>query len=913
MYQNTASRGGAIYSYYGGSISIINSTIGNNSAGSFGGGMGISRTSQVSLSNVTIANNNVTGSTGTGGGIEYTGETFNPYQFTLKNSIIAGNSASSQLDCSISSVTVTSGGYNLIESSSGCNFSAGTGDIFGQDPNLGGISVLGYYPLLLNSPAIDQGNPSMPGSGGNSCEAIDQLGASRPIDGNSNSIARCDIGAYETTPPTTPIVSSLTVADGSPQVGVVNQVYSTLSVIVKDQYNVPVADVVVTFTAPESGASGTFLGTADNQITATTNADGVATAPTFTANDTVGQYVVEATVAGIETPAEFSLENYIPVATTVEIFGGNNQRAAPQTAFTSRLQALVRDNFGHPIGGISVTFTAPLSGAGGTFSGSGLSATVETGVDGVAIAPVFSANAELGNYIVVATASGVSDPINFSLINAAWFVSPGGNNSNSCATPATPCLTIGAAVGKAVAGDSVYVETGEYIGTVNLSKSLSLSGGWDSTFTLQNGLSTINANNSRGILINSATPLSFSIDHFEIYNSNITGGSGGAVYISASTSTINLSYITLRDNKGTDGIGVGLYNSGANVILDHVSIYDNISEKHSSANLYGAVYNNGTLTISNSYIGNNTGGTGAGIYNTGSLTINNSTIADNTSSENGGGIHINSTSSKTININNSTIAYNHASQGGGLYISSASTAPVTIYNSIVGSNHATSSSPNCFGTVNTANTNLLDDISGCTMPAGSYTIADPQLSPIAIGYPMYFPVAFSSPAVEGGDTATCAASDQRGVTRPQGTACDIGAYEFTTPGPAASIYIRKGTNQIALPNHPFELPFSVYVTDASGNPVASAPVTFTAPLTGASGIFVNDSNEMSLVTNEYGIATSSTFTANDILGSYTVAATTTGVAAPASFFARNIVWYVTTTGNDNESCGTSPGNRLRIH
>jgi hypothetical protein len=35
----------------------------------------------------------------------------------------------------------------------------------------------------------------------------------------------------------------------------------------------------------------------------------------------------------------------------------------------------------------------------------------------------------------------------------------------------------------------------------------------------------------------------------------------------------------------------------------------------------------------------------------------------------------------------------------------------------------------------------------------------------------------NSPAVDGGNDATCATSDQRGIARPQGAHCDIGAFE----------------------------------------------------------------------------------------------------------------------------------------
>jgi hypothetical protein len=36
----------------------------------------------------------------------------------------------------------------------------------------------------------------------------------------------------------------------------------------------------------------------------------------------------------------------------------------------------------------------------------------------------------------------------------------------------------------------------------------------------------------------------------------------------------------------------------------------------------------------------------------------------------------------------------------------------------------------------------------------------------------------NSPAINTADNAACPPTDQRGVPRPQGPACDIGAYEY---------------------------------------------------------------------------------------------------------------------------------------
>jgi hypothetical protein len=51
------------------------------------------------------------------------------------------------------------------------------------------------------------------------------------------------------------------------------------------------------------------------------------------------------------------------------------------------------------------------------------------------------------------------------------------------------------------------------------------------------------------------------------------------------------------------------------------------------------------------------------------------------------------------------------------------------------------------------------------------------------------PLLSGSPAIDAGDDTTCAAPgagnvnslDQRGIARPQGTHCDIGAFEYSSP------------------------------------------------------------------------------------------------------------------------------------
>lgn len=86
----------------------------------------------------------------------------------------------------------------------------------------------------------------------------------------------------------------------------------------------PLPGVEVTFTAPNEGASGTFAG-GMTTVTVTTDADGYATAPTFTANGTAGEFVVTATAPDANNSLEFNLTNVAPMTYTV---GNTNDSGA---------------------------------------------------------------------------------------------------------------------------------------------------------------------------------------------------------------------------------------------------------------------------------------------------------------------------------------------------------------------------------------------------------------------------------------------------------------------------------------------------------------------------------------------------------------------------------------------------------
>ena len=116
-------------------------------------------------------------------------------------------------------------------------------------------------------------------------------------------------------PPGVP--TTLTVQSGSPQTAALGTTYTApLAVLVKDAGGHPMQRVSVTFTAPNNGASGTFsdAGTVAN---ATTNASGIATAPSLTANALTGSFAVVASVGALT--ASLSLTN-TPGATQAPAF-----------------------------------------------------------------------------------------------------------------------------------------------------------------------------------------------------------------------------------------------------------------------------------------------------------------------------------------------------------------------------------------------------------------------------------------------------------------------------------------------------------------------------------------------------------------------------------------------------------------
>jgi len=119
-----------------------------------------------------------------------------------------------------------------------------------------------------------------------------------------------------------------------------------------------------------------------------------------------------------------------PTPRSIIAVAGSSQSAAVGAAFAVPLQVEVLDGSSNPLSGITVTFSAPTSGAGSTFAGSGSSATVLTNAQGVAVAPALTANNTVGSYAVAASA-GTLAPVTFTLSNTAAGTPPQASGNTS--------------------------------------------------------------------------------------------------------------------------------------------------------------------------------------------------------------------------------------------------------------------------------------------------------------------------------------------------------------------------------------------------------------------------------------------------------------------------------------------------
>ncbi len=253
---------------------------------------------------------------------------------------------------------------------------------------------------------------------------------------------------------------------------------------------------------------------------------------------------------------------------------------------------------------------------------------------------------------------------------------------------------------------------------------------------------------------------------------NSTGG-GGILHQGTSLTILNS---TIRNNTltGTVGGGGGILHTNGTLTIISSTIRHN-----SAVTRGGGIYSSGSAgstTISQSTLNDNasSGDGGGAIALENSTSVVNTTFSAHSAATSGGAIWV-ASSSGSLTVNNSTF-YNNTSFNGRHIRNQSSTAAILRNTIITGTPSGTA----CTGSYTSSN--VLSDTTGCGVSITLVTNFDTNLNNNG-GPTLTHAILPGSNAIDAGDNLTCAATDQRGLTRPvdydlNSTAtCDVGAFE----------------------------------------------------------------------------------------------------------------------------------------
>ena len=342
-------------------------------------------------------------------------------------------------------------------------------------------------------------------------------------------------------------------------------------------------------------------------------------------------------------------------------------------------------------------------------------------------------------------------------LEEVWVAPPPVGNDSNPGTQAQPFATIWKGIDTIPKGGTVHVAAGTYVESIHISQSLTLDGaGAGSTVIDGGGISAYNT-----VVESMAPDVDVTISGFTIQNGHQDAVGGIFIRI---MNTLYLYDCTVKDN-----VGLGA----------------------------GGILNLGGLFMFRCTVSGNYGAEGGGIQNRGTLYLCNCTISGNSASERGGGIY-NYPFSGQMTSEYSTIANNQATdasaRGGGFN----NWGQATFESTIVANNTAGAAAYNngftepAQGGVTNSNGYNLDSQNSCGFDQPTDLInTDPLLGPLQDnGGPTFtHALLHGSPAIDASTNAGAPATDQRGTPRPQGTTCDIGAYELTQ----ASVTTATGT------------------------------------------------------------------------------------------------------------------------
>lgn len=419
-----------------------------------------------------------------------------------------------------------------------------------------------------------------------------------------------------------------------------------------------------------------------------------------------------------------------------------------------------------------------------------------------------------------------------------------------------------------------------------------------------------------------------------------TGASGGGIAMGFSGLLANLDDVLVTGNR-TEGVGGGIYNNGAFLVVDNSTLLLN------EAGIGGGISNGGILIVQNSTLNNNTavinlnnntaagigGGAGGGIYSSGDgFMLINTTISGNITGSFGGGIYADRffrsageiPETATGLLFNVTVAENQAgSIGGGICLDcqpQLQTAELqgqgesgyVIANTLIAQNTA-QTSPDCTGQFLSLGFNLIgdDELCGGFDQQGDQVNVPAGIEPLAPngGLTQTHALQIDSTAVDAGNNVEgCRApnvqsliatgditeedltTDQRGFLRPVAVLdpanpiCDIGAFEFQT-------FDFNVTKDDGLDGQPIAVGdnFTYTISVTNPGPGEAETVTVTDPLP-ATLTFVS-------ATPSQGTCSQAAGTVTCDLGSLAEGATATVEIVVTATSAGTLTNVVTVTGN----------------
>jgi len=452
----------------------------------------------------------------------------------------------------------------------------------------------------------------------------------------------------------------------------------------------------------------------------------------------------------------------------------------------------------------------------------GLIAAITT-ANGNGVANVINLAGGTYNLAAVDNTSGIAGPNGLPAITSTLTINGNGSTIARTGAPLFRILQVGSATGTvgALTLGNVII-TGGNPGQVG-SGSVSQGGGilvFAANSTLAVNASTITGNTSRGgggISVDGTAASAVVTNSTVTSNtaSSATGGFGGGIGVEGFTSALTVTNSNILNNvAGTSTPAIGSeagaisVDGGANVItITDSTISGNQANGGTAGAVGGAIAETGgnasTYLISGTTINNNSANATTGLAQGGAfvalsdatVTIRNSTISGNSPSTpsataQGGAIFNNG--GAVFLLSNVTVTNNSAKTGGGLFQTGAGS--ITLQNSILAGNTASTTGPDCNGAIASQGHNLVGATAGCTFAAGTGDLlgVPANLGPLANngGPTQTHALNAGSAAIDAGDPSApgsggtaCEATDQRGVTRPQGLRCDIGAFEGSAAAP----------------------------------------------------------------------------------------------------------------------------------